>query len=246
MPRSFSDGPVVVGGVGGSGTRVVAELLRSLGIFMGDDLNHANDNMRLAGMFTTFQSLIPGLPTADVDLDDILDAFERDMHAAYLAQTDRRLGWGWKVPANFFILPQLARRYGAFRYIHVMRHGLDMVFSDNQNQVRNFGRHYGIDPGLPPAAAALRYWIRANETALADGRRHGIRLLPLSYDRLCAEPGPAIDDLLRFLGRDAGDRDRLVALVRPPESIGRHRRERLDFVTDEDRAAIRALGFDVA
>jgi hypothetical protein len=37
-------GPVVVGGVGGSGTRVVEELLRGLDVYTGADLNSAGDN----------------------------------------------------------------------------------------------------------------------------------------------------------------------------------------------------------
>jgi hypothetical protein len=38
------DGPVVIGGVGGSGTRVVAEILQHLGVYMGADINPACDN----------------------------------------------------------------------------------------------------------------------------------------------------------------------------------------------------------
>lgn len=37
-------GPVVVGGLGGSGTRVVAEIMRHLGVYTGADLNKAGDN----------------------------------------------------------------------------------------------------------------------------------------------------------------------------------------------------------
>ena len=48
MPRSAridpARGPVVVGGVGGSGTRVVADILRCLGVDTGSDLNKAGDN----------------------------------------------------------------------------------------------------------------------------------------------------------------------------------------------------------
>lgn len=38
-------GPLVVGGVGGSGTRVVAEIIRELGVHTGTDLNRAGDNL---------------------------------------------------------------------------------------------------------------------------------------------------------------------------------------------------------
>ncbi len=37
-------GPIVVGGVGGSGTRVVEEIMRRLDIYTGSDLNVAGDN----------------------------------------------------------------------------------------------------------------------------------------------------------------------------------------------------------
>lgn len=37
--------PVAVGGVGGSGTRVVATILRELGFYLGSDLNTAGDNL---------------------------------------------------------------------------------------------------------------------------------------------------------------------------------------------------------
>ena len=37
--------PIAVGGIGGSGTRVVAQLLDLMGIFIGDTLNKHKDNM---------------------------------------------------------------------------------------------------------------------------------------------------------------------------------------------------------
>lgn len=43
-PVDGAEPVVVVGGVGGSGTRVVAEVLRSVGIHMGSDCNRAGDN----------------------------------------------------------------------------------------------------------------------------------------------------------------------------------------------------------
>lgn len=39
------DFPIAIGGVGGSGTRMIAQLLIDAGIYMGADLNGANDNL---------------------------------------------------------------------------------------------------------------------------------------------------------------------------------------------------------
>ncbi len=45
------NGPVVIGGVGGSGTRVVAKILTDIGYYMGSDLNDALDNLWFTLLF---------------------------------------------------------------------------------------------------------------------------------------------------------------------------------------------------
>src|SRR3954471_11566351 len=45
---AMRDDPVVIGGTGGSGTRVVARMLRTAGVFMGGRLNSADDALDLA------------------------------------------------------------------------------------------------------------------------------------------------------------------------------------------------------
>jgi hypothetical protein len=54
-------GPVVVGGIGGSGTRVVVEIMRRLRIYTGSNLNKAGDNK--------WFSLLCKLPRWDLDPD---------------------------------------------------------------------------------------------------------------------------------------------------------------------------------
>ncbi len=44
-------GPVIVGGIGGSGTRVVASILQSINFFIGEDLNRALDNLTYTFLF---------------------------------------------------------------------------------------------------------------------------------------------------------------------------------------------------
>ena len=59
-PRFDStQGPVVVGGVGGSGTRLVADMMRQMGVYTGSDLNDFGDNL----WFT----LLCKLPRWDLD-----------------------------------------------------------------------------------------------------------------------------------------------------------------------------------
>ena len=44
-------GPVAVGGVGGSGTRLIASMVSSLGYEMGSNLNHSQDDLTFAVLF---------------------------------------------------------------------------------------------------------------------------------------------------------------------------------------------------
>jgi hypothetical protein len=49
--------PIVVGGVGGSGTRLVATCLDRMGLFMGHDLNDAHDNLSFTLLFKRPETL---------------------------------------------------------------------------------------------------------------------------------------------------------------------------------------------
>jgi len=48
---NIEDSPVIVGGVGGSGTRVIAELLSNFGYYIGNDLNRSMDNLLYTFLF---------------------------------------------------------------------------------------------------------------------------------------------------------------------------------------------------
>ena len=42
---------IAIGALGGSGTRAVAQVFLEAGIYMGDDLNRANDNLIFTRLF---------------------------------------------------------------------------------------------------------------------------------------------------------------------------------------------------
>ena len=50
-PDWKENGPIVIGGMGGSGTRLVAEICSLFGYYLGDDLNVASDNLLFTLLF---------------------------------------------------------------------------------------------------------------------------------------------------------------------------------------------------
>ena len=162
-------------------------------------------------------------------------------------------GWGWKEPNAFIFLKHLSRFYPGLKYIHLIRHGLDMAFS-SRNQYRFWTRFFGLDrkPGwkdIPEPAKKAEYWLRANAYACEQGSRLlGHRFHVIRFDDLCDHPTDTIDNLLDFLGIGISHNDRqeeMYAIPRPPQSRERYKKHDLDIFSAAQMEGIRNWGFEI-
>lgn len=276
------EAPVAIGGVGGSGTRLIAQLLRELGCFMGGDLNEACDNLWFTLLFKRigwlgadsgadfaaalriFTTVMAGggpLSGAQALQVRRLAAEDRLQHPAawlgeradsLLAATPRpaRAGrWGWKEPNTHVFLDRLQAHLPTMRYIHVMRNGLDMAFSGNQNQLMLWGSHFlGTAVTAPSPRMSLAYWCRVHRRVAHLAERMPGRYLLINYDAFCARPQAGLAALLEFLGwdADAALQARLLGMVRAPQSIGRLAAHDAGAFDPADLAYVRAMGFETA
>lgn len=273
--------PVAIGGVGGSGTRLVAQLLIDLGFFAGADLNESNDNLwftllfkrreipgigedELAGLAAIFRRAMTDpapLSAAELDLVRRLADTGRPMHdAEWLRARVQSLEswmarggacaasgqWGWKEPNTHAVMDRLEPLLPGMRYVHVVRNGLDMAYSSNQAQLHLWGPSFlGIEHVDASPRLALKYWCAVHRRVLERGQRLGDRFLLLNYDRLCAAPAEGLDAFLRFLEVEPAreTRDRLLASICPPRSMGRFRQYPPSDLDPDDVAFARDLGF---
>lgn len=269
--------PVAVGGVGGSGTRVVAEILKRLGYFVGDDLNDAHDNLWFTLLFKyrevralsadgftrlygLFRSRMLGV-SVDYSLHEglvsrLLDVERAGQHdhewlaarcASFLQATDvfRPQLWGWKEPNTHMVIDRLAAIEPGLRYVHVMRNGLDMAFSSNQNQLRLWGPMVLGERFEDSPRGSLAFWRWAHERILEIGQALGDRLLMLNFDRLCSDREKELRRLLDFLALDPPDEDvrSLASLIKAPGSIDRYRASPSGLFDPTDVAFVRTMGF---
>ena len=82
-------------------------------------------------------------------------------------------GWGFKEPNTHVFLEHLAVRFEGWRYLYVLRHGLDMACSNNVAQLRSWGARYGVAPPGDERAvpsAQLEFSLRATDRAIKTGR----------------------------------------------------------------------------
>jgi len=221
----YNEGPVAIGGVGGSGTRVIAEIAKVLGIYMGTTVNRANDHL---GFLPTRQLLLePNHVSRTTIITEQFRQFEKTMHSEFFEQKIYK-NWGWKVPGQFYFLHYTSNYFPKMKYIHTIRHGLDMAFSRNKNQLRNWGPSLGIQAKSPDdPIAALEYWIRANDLAIEKGKSLlKDHFFLLNYDDLCKSPKQTISHLVEFITDDTSPSaefvSELIELVKPPSPVNRY------------------------
>ena len=247
---------VAIGGLGGSGTRIVAEILKRVGVFLGTDLNKENDNLLftrlfkcptwhqnaskkdIAFRFEIFQKAMLGLKLTSKELEETKLAFEENStfitpkeYQPMQAPPKDLSDWGWKEPNSHIYLKSLATIFPDIKYIHVVRHGLDMAFSSNRQQLTNWGNSIfdlQLEDYPNKSVAQLEYWILANKKAIADGRKHlGERFYLCNYDLLCQQPKK--EDLTIFsaeqlqevtkMGFDIPDLSKLKTLKQPTKQL---------------------------
>ena len=160
-------------------------------------------------------------------------------------------GWGFKEPNSHVFLESLASSYPDLRFIYVLRHGLDMAFSENLNQLFSWGEHYGVAAPADEAelpAAQLDYWIAATERVQEAGARLlGERFLVLRYEELFPEPREQLARLASFLSVEESclEGPRIAEITRPSASMGRYRGRDLGLFSESQLRRVEELGYEV-
>lgn len=265
--------PLVIGGNGGSGTRLVAEILIQAGIFMGSDLNRSNDNLLFTYLFKHPKQYAQYL-NEDIPLCEALFALHEKMflHNVPLTLKELRLiahagrehvnnpyygrrwilqrwqkmlesrglfspfkKWGWKEPYSMFFLKGLISYYPNVKFILVLRDGLDMAFSKNDQQFKYWSSAYGINPSDSSVKRKFEFWYRSNRDAIRFGATYmNANFLVLKFEDLCISPESTIVELLKFAGLDINSIPHSVwSLPELPTSHGRYHKFDTAWITAE-------------
>src|SRR5437870_10362840 len=106
-------GPHLIGAAGGSGTRVVARIVRHGGLFIGSRLNQAEDAIDLGEFSDRW------IDAFVCEAEALPDSMQEEMSADLQAVLDRHVAplgaasqlWGWKEPRSIYLLPVFHRRF---------------------------------------------------------------------------------------------------------------------------------------
>lgn len=244
-------GPRVIGATGGSGTRVTARIVRDAGMYIGTDLNPYEDALPFGAYSDRWiNRYVDADDAGRLALAEEMTADLRGVVEGHLADlpADAR-AWGWKEPRSIYLLPFLHARLPSLRFLHFIRDGRDMAFSDNQKQLEKHGRALFADgwPSWRKPIRSISLWNQVNLRAADFGEQVlGDRYLRIRFEDLCAEPTVTVARILSFFDLE-GDAEAIgAAEVRPPDSLGRWQHEGKRLVTELDRRAgegLRRFGY---
>jgi len=205
-PKTLRDAqaPVIIGGTGGSGTRVLVQLLSRIGYFAGANLHRSLDSLdfdrfcehHLERYLSTESDLRPqALASLSVHVRNALI-----WHRA----TMRTAGSPWLVkhPRSLLCLPLLNEQCPNMRFIHLVRDGRDMAFSANTQQADRYSDLIIPRIGLEDQHERLiRFWAVTNLSAKTYGEDVlGERYRLVKFEDLCMDPVAESLRLFSWLG----------------------------------------------
>ena len=233
--------PVIVFNASHSGSRLLALMLKRLGVFMGSNLNDSEDSLDLFEFVRyVVERHAPDFSTLFRFGDAALPFRAEAAINAHLADRPAGQPWGWKLPETSHVLPVMSRLFPEARCIHLVRDGRDVAFSPflapkapfwrkiyfNDDQLGSWRGHamsqraYRAHGHLFNAAR----WVNSVTLGRAYGAMLGDRYLEIRYEALVADPARELSRLTAFLGLGPVTPSLICADVRS-QSVGKWRRQ---------------------
>jgi len=257
---------ISVGGIGGSGTRVISKILKDIGYYTGGDLNVSEDNLLFTLLFkrqniltasedefescvNIFVKLMSGAEPLNENEKKLIESLaknERTLHTKeWLEQRVQNIksnketkDWAWKEPNTHIVIEHLFRQIKNLKFVYVYRNGLDMAYSTNQNQLKLWGSIFFNDYDLEVNPQnSLRYWCLTHKRMLKLKEKFTPNVMMLDFDRLCFYPNEVLSELFDFIGCELETKP-YAELVNVPNSIGRHKEYSLEEFDSNDLSFI--------
>jgi hypothetical protein len=171
--------------------------------------------------------LVGGGAFAPADIARAEEDFRRAIVEHRRGIDDPESPWAVKVPRCILMLSYWRAVFPDLRFLHVVRSGLDMAYSADNNQLNAFQDLVLTEEelALPRPLRAMAYWRTVNLGAGALGEASlGDRYRVLRFEDLCRDPRGEAARLGGFL-EGAPEPAAAEREVIPPKSLGRWTRQ---------------------
>jgi hypothetical protein len=236
--------PVVVFNKSHSGSRLLARLISEAGVFMGAHQNDSNDSWDVLKLVeylvNRYYPDYSKLWDPDAPIDDSLPDLIREVFASHAEGLPPNASWGWKLCETAYILPVLDLLFPRARYVHLIRDGRDVAFTDHRAPNRPFWKKIYFNTDQISAWRGLRFhgrdyarrnhiynalhWVNSVTVGRAYGAMLRERYLEVRYEDLCEAFDLTAKRVLEFVGAEdvAATIDRMRPFIYR-DSIQKHR-----------------------
>lgn len=223
------EGPIVIGGTGGSGTRLICQIFQAAGVFMGEDINYALDSLPMASF-------------DDHVLNGIADynVFKRCL-GEHLKGHVPRTRWGWKHTRSYMTLAVIKEFLPDVQFVHVLRDGRDMAYAPHLSY-RVFWTGSATD-AKPSPEGIMALWGYTNMMTRRVAKILEIPYFAIRYEDLFTKCHEVIRELWEWAGVK-GNLEEAARLPKVTGKVGRYQgREEIGKVTEAGRLALEEFGY---
>ena len=155
--------------------------------------------------------------------------------------------WGWKEPNTHVVIDRILPLRPELKYIHVVRHPLEMAVSKNQNQLENWGPIFLDREIVIGPKDSLRYWCMAHRRMLEIRGSWPDRIMLVQVEQLCADPRSYGQKIANFLGTSLDDAviARFFGFLNRAASFGRYQAVDVRQFDAADLHYVADLGYDL-
>ncbi|WP_376695245.1 sulfotransferase family protein [Wenzhouxiangella sp. EGI_FJ10305] len=216
ISSSIVSAPVLAIGRGGSGTRLLADLLLGCDVFLGNSLNGSKDSIEWVDLI--YELSIKSLHAKNKNpesfwIEELRERARNILEQAGVYKSLHANGWGWKLPESMLVLETLIEAFPNARVIHLTRHPVSSSFRRTHmtSRMNNpVGRatllraYSDLDWQEDPATDSdyrrnLASWKFQMEKVRELRPKLANRYLQVRYEDLCSNPYKAREEIVDFL-----------------------------------------------
>jgi len=217
LPYHLIESPVITIGRGGSGTRLISQMLQQLGLFLGNNLNGTDDSVEWADLI--YEMVLKTMPLRP---ERFGPAWIDELHARAgailsVGAWKSEALWGFKLPETLLVLPEILKAFPEAIVIHLIRHPIDSCLRRTHMTSRmdnSIGKAvltaayqslgWKTDPECDEDylrnAASWYYQMSWINEVIDLEEKQKYKYLLVRYEDLCADPGAVQDILADNLG----------------------------------------------
>lgn len=234
--------PIIVFNKSHSGSRLLARLLLAHGVFLGTERNESEDALGIMDLVRPLvEGHYPDYASVMSDGDAQLEALTDMVFGRHLCGIPAGARWGWKLCETLYILPVLTRIFPDAFFVHLIRDGRDVAFSNHVAPKQPFWRKIYFDTDRiaswdgrklgyrayhrVPHIYNARHWVNSVTVGRNYGSMIGEKYLELRYEDLVLRPMQTAATFLMRLGI-VPDAERIATFASgiDPKPVGKHRR----------------------